>query len=201
MHFHLVILDLRTSVAVRPSRCGILSPSVTYITFSSVCIRSNHGRYHTSRLTGPWSRDRRRVGWTCRHLDLRLSGELFLVRRDIYLNYWCARCSRCLPVDPFLNQWHPLNMMLRNPMYCFIKWSVFVANSSKRISFGDARLAWIIFSSTVRCCSHHSYLAFWLIDTAYDQVDWRNSRVMVANRFRNVFSIPDVYWILATWQA
>jgi hypothetical protein len=32
-----------------------------------------------------------------------------------------------------------------------------------------------------------------LIDITYDQVDPRNSSALVANRFRNVFSILDVY--------
>ena len=44
---------------------------------------------------------------------------------------------------------------------------------------------------------------FWLIinNTAYDQVGSRNSRALIANRSRNVFSILDVHWILKTWQA
>ena len=113
--------EMRNSITV----CNLYS----YITFSSIFIRSNHRRYHASRLTAPWSHARRRVGWICRHLDLRLSGELFLVCRATYLNYGCARCSRCLPVNPFLNQWHRLNMMLRKPTYCFIKWSFFLASS------------------------------------------------------------------------
>ena len=31
------------------------------------------------------------------------------------------RCSHCLPVDPFLNQWNPRNIMHRKSMYCFFR--------------------------------------------------------------------------------
>ena len=141
MHFHLVILNLRTSVAVCPTSCRISLLFVIHITLSSVRIRSNHRRYHTPWLTASWGRTRRGVGWICRYLDLWLSGELFSVCYDTYLTCGCARCSRCLPVDPFLNQWHPRNMMRRKSTYCFIKWSVFVANSSNKIFFGVALVA------------------------------------------------------------
>ena len=142
MHFHLVILNLQTSVVVSVTGCGMSLLSVTYnIKFSSICIRSNYRRHHTPWLTAPWGCAWRGVEWICRYLDLRLSGELFSVRCDTYLTCGCARCSRCLLVDPFFNQWHPQNMMLRTSTYWFTKWSVFVANSSSKIFFSVALVA------------------------------------------------------------
>lgn len=141
MHFRLVILNLQTSVAVCPTSCEISLLSVTHITFSSVRIRSNYRRYHTPWLTGPWGRTWRRVEWIRRYMDLRLYGEPFSVHCDAYLTRGCARYSHCLPVDPFLNQWNPRNMMRRKSMYYFFKWSSFVGNSSKKIFFGVVLVA------------------------------------------------------------
>ena len=111
-------------------------PSYAYITFSSVCIWSNDRWYHTPWPTGPWSRTWRGMEWICRYMDLRLYGEPLSVCRDTYLTCGCARCSLCLPIDPFLNQWNPLKMMRRKSTYCFSRWSFFVGKFSWKIFFG-----------------------------------------------------------------